>query len=63
MVAYVVVTEGPSAVSGDDGTFAVRGLPPGDYTVRVWHERLGEQSARVTVPARGAARLDFRYGR
>jgi len=62
MVAYVVVTEGPSAVSGDDGRFAVRGLPPGDYTVRAWHERLGERSARVTVPAEGAARVDFGYG-
>jgi plastocyanin len=63
MVAYVVVTDGPSAVSGDDGAFAVRGLPAGDYAVRVWHERVGEQRARVNVPAQGAARLDFSFGR
>ena len=62
MVAYVVVTEGPAALSGDDGTFAVRGLPPGDYTVRAWHERLGDLSARVTVPAQGVARIDLSYG-
>ncbi|WP_176063213.1 carboxypeptidase regulatory-like domain-containing protein [Anaeromyxobacter diazotrophicus] len=63
MIAYVVVTAGPAAVSGDDGTFAVRGVPPGEYTVRAWHERLGERTLRVTVPAEGAARADFSYGR
>lgn len=63
MIAYVVVTAGPAAVSSEDGTFAVRGVPPGDYTVRAWHERLGERTLRVTVPAQGAARADFSYGR
>jgi plastocyanin len=62
MTAYVVVTGGPSALSGEDGAFALRGLPAGDYTVRAWHERLGERTARVTVPAQGAGRVDFTFG-
>lgn len=62
MRAYVVVAEGPSAVTGGDGTFAIRGVPPGSYTVQLWHERLGERSAQVTVPADGVVRVDFTFG-
>lgn len=62
MRAYVVVVDGPSAVTGGDGGFAIRGVPAGSYTVQVWHERLGERTAQVTVPASGTARVDFTFG-
>lgn len=61
MTAYVVVADGPTAVSAADGTFSVREIPPGHYTVTAWHERLGEQRAEITVPERGPARLDLRF--
>jgi plastocyanin len=32
-----------------DGTFTLTGLPPGDYTIVGWHERVGERSERVRV--------------
>lgn len=62
MSAYVVVAEGPSGVSGDDGGFVVRNVPAGSYTVTAWHEKLGEKSAQVTVPASGEATVDFTFG-
>ena len=62
MGAWILVTDAPFAVSGDDGRFAVAGLPPGRYTVTAWHERLGEKTAEVTVPAQGDASLDFSFG-
>jgi hypothetical protein len=62
MSAWVVVTEGPAAVTGADGSFAVKDLPAGSYTVVAWHERLGERVAQVTVPADGAASVEIRYG-
>jgi plastocyanin len=62
MAAFVYVAEGPAAASGADGTFRLTGLPPGSYTVTAWHERLGERSAQVTVPASGDAKLDFSFG-
>jgi hypothetical protein len=62
MIAWVVVTEGPAAVSGADGTFVIRGVPAGTYTVAAWHERLGEKTAQVAVPASGEVAVDFTFG-
>ena len=36
------------AVTGTDGNFTLRGLPPGNYTVAAIHEKLGEQDVQVT---------------
>jgi len=62
MAAYIVVSEGPAAVSGADGSFVVPGIPPGRYTVTAWHESLGERTAQVTVPASGDATVAFAFG-
>ncbi|HEX7487682.1 MAG TPA: carboxypeptidase regulatory-like domain-containing protein [Anaeromyxobacteraceae bacterium] len=61
MASYIVVADGPAAVSAADGTFTVRDVPPGRYMVSAWHERLGEQRAEVTVPDRGVVRLELRF--
>jgi plastocyanin len=45
------------AVTGDDGSFAFNGLPPGTYTVGVWHEKLGQRSQDVAVAADRPAEL------
>lgn len=62
MSAWLVVTEGPAAVTGADGSFTLRGVPPGRYTLTAWHERLGERSAQVTVPAEGEVRVELAFG-
>ena len=36
-------------VTGTDGTFEFRNLPPGAYTVALWHEKLGQSSQDVVV--------------
>jgi hypothetical protein len=41
--------------------FTLKGLPPGDYTVEVWHERYGKQEAEVTVGAKDSKTVDFTY--
>ena len=44
MKAYVGVVSHPYfAVTGDDGSFELKDLPPGDYTIQVWHEKYGTQ--------------------
>jgi plastocyanin len=63
MHGYVVVVDSPYAVVGEDGKYAVKGLPAGTYTVTAWHEKLGEKTAQVTVPATGDATADFAYGK
>lgn len=62
MQAYIGVVSHPFfAVTGDDGAFSIKGLPPGTYTVETWHEKYGRQEQRVTVGAKDAKTLDFSY--
>ncbi|MDB5300471.1 MAG: hypothetical protein JWO87_2134, partial [Phycisphaerales bacterium] len=50
MKAIVRVFDNPYfAVTGADGKFEIRGVPPGEYTLAAWHERFGEKSRKVVV--------------
>lgn len=51
MGAWVAVIDNPYfAVTDKDGKFTLpKGLPDGDYTLHVWHEKYGEQDVKVTV--------------
>lgn len=57
MVAYVVVLEAPyftvseAPEKGTEGKFSIKGVPPGTYTLKTWHERLKETTRPVTVTA------------
>jgi len=62
MHAYVGVLSHPYfAVSGEDGTFTIDGLPPGTYTVEAWHEKLGTKTATVTVGTGETKTADFTF--
>jgi plastocyanin len=62
MSAYVgVLTHPYFAVSGEDGTFDLSTLPPGDYVLEAWHERYGTQTANVTVVTGQTAQASFTF--
>ena len=62
MQAYLGVLPHPFfAVTGTDGSFSLKGLPPGTYTIKAWHEKYGTQVATVTVTAGGAKTQDFTF--
>jgi plastocyanin len=62
MKANIGVTAHPFfAVSGEDGSFTIKGVPPGSYTLVFWHEALGEQTQKVTVAANGTVSQDVTY--
>jgi plastocyanin len=62
MTAYVLVSSHPFfAVTGDDGSFKIAGLPPGSYTVEAWHERYGAKTAQLTVAADKPAEANFQF--
>lgn len=61
MSAWVVVTDSPYfAVTGDDGTFDIKGLKDGKYTLVAWQEKLGMQEAEIEVKG-GKATADFKF--
>jgi plastocyanin len=60
MRAYIGVVSHPFfAVTGDDGTFTIKGLPPGTYTIEIVHEKYGKQEQQVTVGAKDSKTVDF----
>lgn len=60
MEAYVFTVETPYfAVSDKDGGYVIKGVPPGKYTLGVWHEKLKGEPGEVSVPAEGAVTKDF----
>jgi hypothetical protein len=66
MKSYVGVMKHPFfAVSAEDGSYTIKGVPPGTYTVVAWHEGPAtgtEKTMQVTVPASGSAKADFAFG-
>lgn len=61
MSAWVVAAEHPYyVITGDDGSYQVTEVPPGTYTVEVWHEALGTSTQEVTVKAGETAQVSFK---
>ena len=62
MFGFLLAPKHPYAVVvGEDGTFAIDDVPPGDYTIKAWHPRFGVLKAEVTVPPGGEIEADFSF--
>jgi plastocyanin len=62
MSAFVGVFSHPFfAVTGTDGKFTISGLDPGTYEITAWTERLGTQTATVTVGASDTKTQNFKF--
>jgi len=60
MTGWLVVEDHPYYTSTDEkGAFKLTDVPPGDYELRVWHEKLGEATQKVTVQAGQEAKVNF----
>ena len=62
MSAYVGAVAHPYfAVTGKDGTFELKTVPPGTYTIEAWHEKLGRQTQTVTLGEKGSKDVNFTF--
>jgi len=62
MQAYIgVVTNPYYAVTGNEGTFQIKGVPAGSYTLSIWTATFGTQEREVTVRAGETASVDFTF--
>jgi hypothetical protein len=62
MAAYIGVVSHPYfSVSGDDGAFALTGLPAGQYTIEAWHEKGGTQTQTVSVGEGQTKEVGFEF--
>jgi hypothetical protein len=62
MSAFVGVLDHPLfATSGADGTFEIKDVPAGSYTIEAWHEAAGAQTMQVTVTDDAPATADFSF--
>jgi hypothetical protein len=62
MHAWIGVVDHPYfAVTNGDGKFEWKNVPPGDYTIAVWHEKLGTQTQPVHLAASGSSAVNFSY--
>jgi plastocyanin len=61
MFAWVSVFDSPYfAVSGANGKFTIKNVPPGKYTLEAAHRKLGTQTAEIEVKADGTVQ-DFSF--
>jgi plastocyanin len=62
MNAYLGVLDHPYfAVTGTDGKFEIKTLPPGTYTIEAWHEKLGTATEKVTLTEKENKEVMFRF--
>ena len=62
MKMYLNVVNNPwFAVTEEDGKFEIKGLPPGEYTLAAVHERLGEQTMKISVGPKELKTADFTF--
>lgn len=62
MLGYIGVVAHPYfAVTDSEGRFTIKDLPPGEYVIEAWHEKLGVRSQTVKIEPQGTQNIEFKY--
>ncbi len=58
---FIVLNTSHYAVSGSDGSFTLKGLAPGKYTLTAWQEQFGTQAQDVTLASGETKNITFTF--
>ena len=62
MQGYIGVLDHPYfTVTDAEGNFELKNLPPGEYTIEAWHEKLGVQSQKIKIEPQQAQTAEFKF--
>lgn len=62
MKSYIAVLRNPyHSVTQKDGKFELKNLPPGEYVIEAWHEKLGTATEKVTLGAKETKSIAFKF--
>ena len=61
MHGYFAVVKGPYAVTDDNGSYTIKNVPAGSYTVTALQEEYGTETQKVAVAAGAPAKADFTF--
>ncbi len=62
MKSYIAVFKNPYfQVTGANGSFELRNLPPGTYTIEAWHEKYGTSDQTVTIGPKESKAVTFTF--
>jgi hypothetical protein len=60
MKGYIAVFKHPYfVITGKDGSFALKNIPPGNYTVQAWHEKYGVLTQKVNLAPNQSQEVEF----
>lgn len=62
MRAWAAVIDHPYyAITAADGSFAIPNLPPGEYTLEAWQEKLGTREQKIRLDPSGKVQVAFQF--
>ena len=62
MLGFIGVVAHPYfTVTDKEGKFEIKNLPPGEYTIEAWHEKLGVRSQTIKIEPQGNQEILFKY--
>lgn len=64
MFGFMMAPKHPYAVVvGEDGSYTIKDVPPGKYTVKAWHPRFGVKKTKLAIKAGESADLKFAFSK